>query len=202
MRIVLATGNAGKLREMQGLLQEFDVVSQLDFTQETIEEIGLTYIENAILKARHACAASGLPALADDSGLEVDALGGRPGVHSARYAGNQATDGENRAKLLTEMHGVTQRRARFRCILVFIRDEMDPAPRIWEGTWEGEITQKPQGTHGFGYDPVFLLPKLGLTAAELGPAQKNARSHRGQALKQLRHHLKSYHPPVHLSQTA
>lgn len=189
MQFVLATGNAGKLREMRSLLPGYDVAPQSDFTRERVEETGLTFVENAILKARHACGASGLPAVADDSGLEVDALDGAPGIYSARYAGEHARDRENVERLLQELDGVSDRSARFRCVIVAMRHPSDPAPLICDAAWEGEIARSPRGCNGFGYDPVFLVPDLGVTAAELPSDEKNARSHRGQALSILKRSL-------------
>lgn len=189
MQFVLATGNAGKLREMRSLLPGYDVAPQSDFTRERVEETGLTFVENAILKARHACSASGLPAVADDSGLEVDALDGAPGIYSARYAGEHARDRENVERLLQELDGVSGRSARFRCVIVAMRHPSDPAPLICDAAWEGEIARSPRGCNGFGYDPVFLVPDLGVTAAELPSDEKNARSHRGQALSILKRSL-------------
>ncbi len=176
---------------MQALLPEFDVLRQSEFTQESAQETGLTFVENALLKARHASLMSGLPALADDSGLEVDALDGAPGIYSARYAGQPSTDQENITKLLENMANSAERRARFHCTLVCIRHPADPAPLICEGVWEGEVARHPRGENGFGYDPIFLIPELGLTAAEIDLDEKNARSHRGQAMKQLRQRLRS-----------
>lgn len=196
-RFVLATGNPGKLREMRRLLPEYDVAPQSDFTRERVEETGLTFVENAILKARHASGASGLPAVADDSGLEVDALDGAPGILSARYAGKHADDRENVARLLRELKGVSGRSARFRCVIVALRHPSDPAPLICDGAWEGEIARAPRGDNGFGYDPVFLVPELGVTAAELSADEKNARSHRGQALTALKRGLRSKPIPGH-----
>lgn len=196
-RFVLATGNPGKLREMRRLLPGYDVAPQSDFTRERVEEIGLTFVENAILKARHASGASGLPAVADDSGLEVDALDGAPGILSARYAGKHADDRENVARLLRELEGVSGRSARFRCVIVALRHPSDPAPLICDGAWEGEIARAPRGDNGFGYDPVFLVPELGVTAAELSADEKNARSHRGQALTALKRGLRSKPIPEH-----
>ena len=189
MQFVLATGNAGKLREMRSLLPGYDVAPQSDFTRERVEETGLTFVENAILKARHACSASGLPAVADDSGLEVDALDGAPGIYSARYAGEHARDRENVERLLQELDGISDRSARFRCVIVAMRHPSDPAPLICDAAWEGEIARSPRGCNGFGYDPVFLVPDLGVTAAELPSDEKNARSHRGQALSILKRSL-------------
>jgi XTP/dITP diphosphohydrolase len=186
--LVLASGNRGKAREIGALLAPlgWTLRSQADLGVAEVEETGATFVENALLKARHAAAATGRAALADDSGLEVDALGGAPGVHSARYAGG-AGDAANVAKLLEALRGVpaARRTARFRCVLALVRSADDPAPLIAEGAWEGAIAEAPRGAHGFGYDPVFLVPELGCTAAELEPAAKNARSHRGQALARL-----------------
>jgi XTP/dITP diphosphohydrolase len=187
MRVVLATGNRGKLREFAALLAPLDIVleAQSAFGIEPIEETGRTFAQNALLKARHAARTSGLAALADDSGLEVQALGGRPGVYSARFAGVGVRDEDNVRKLLEEMRGVGDRAARFRCVLAFVRHADDPAPLLCEGTWAGHIAQEPAGDQGFGYDPVFQVAGLGLTAAQLAPDRKNALSHRGQALAQL-----------------
>jgi XTP/dITP diphosphohydrolase len=187
-RVVLATGNRGKAREIAAMLgSEWQVVLQGELGLEVVEESGVTFEENALLKARHAAAASGLAALADDSGLEVEALGGAPGVHSARYAGADATDGENVAKLLAALSSVPdgRRAARFRCVLVLVHGPGDPRPLVATGEWQGRITRSPRGDTGFGYDPVFEDPATGLTAAELAPEAKNARSHRGQALRAL-----------------
>lgn len=189
MLVVLASGNRAKLRELQALLapQRVRVVPQTALAVPAVEETCPTFVENALLKARNAARYTGLPALADDSGLEVEALGGAPGVYSARYAGPESTDAENIAKLLEAMADLEgeKRRARFRCVLVLLRHAFDPSPILAEGTWEGVIAQEPRGTGGFGYDPVFYLPHLGRTAAELTPHEKNALSHRGQALRQL-----------------
>jgi len=189
MRLVLATANPGKLRELQALLTGagVEILPQAQFGIETPAETGLTFVENAILKARHAAAKSGLPAVADDSGLEVDALDGRPGVLSARYAGLKASDADNNAKLLAELRGVpvAARTARYRCVVVLTRSATDPAPLICEGVWEGRIATSLAGEHGFGYDPLFLVGELALTAAQLSPELKNSLSHRGQALRQL-----------------
>jgi XTP/dITP diphosphohydrolase len=188
-RLVLASANPGKLRELQTLLADsgIEVLPQSQFGIEAAAETGLTFVENALIKARHAAARSGLPAVADDSGLEVDALDGRPGVLSARFAGANASDADNIARLLEELRGVpfAARTARFRCLVVLMRTATDPAPVICEGLWEGRIALAPSGEHGFGYDPVFLAGELGLTAAQLSPELKNRLSHRGQALRQL-----------------
>lgn len=189
MRIVLATGNSGKLREMRALLTGHELVAQGEFITREVEETGLSFVENAILKARHACAASGLPAIADDSGLEVDALRGAPGIRSARYAGPGASDQDNVQKLLQALDGEPHRSARFRCVMVAMRHAGDPSPIICEGSWNGSILESPQGQNGFGYDPVFLVPDTNCSAAELAAAEKNARSHRGQALAALQRRL-------------
>ncbi|MFL6653299.1 MAG: RdgB/HAM1 family non-canonical purine NTP pyrophosphatase [Sulfurifustis sp.] len=187
--IVLASDNAGKLRELNQMLAGLDlaVVPQSQFRVPPADETGLTFLENAILKARNAAEHTGLPAIADDSGIEVDALGGAPGVHSARYAGPGATDAANVEKLLAALRDVPEARrsARFRCVLVYLRHARDPAPIIAEGTWEGRIAAAPRGTNGFGYDPVFVVPDRGCTSAELSADEKNRLSHRGQALRAL-----------------
>lgn len=188
-KVVLATGNAGKVRELASLLEDFglQIVAQSDLGVESAEETGLTFIENAILKARHASRITGLPAIADDSGLAVDALGGAPGIYSARYAGAETSDRANLEKLLDALTQVPdgQRKARFHCVLVFLRHADDPKPLVCHGQWEGEIAHRSSGTGGFGYDPVFYVPSEGKTAAELTQEEKRARSHRGQALTQL-----------------
>jgi XTP/dITP diphosphohydrolase len=186
-RLVLATGNAGKLREMREILApwQVDVQALSAFTQSAAEETGLTFVENALLKARFAARASGLPAIADDSGLEVDALHGAPGIYSARYAGPTADDTANNAKLLHELAAVPEalRTARYRCAMVLLRWPEDPSPVIAQAAWEGRIGQQLRGSGGFGYDPLFLLDAR--TAAELDADEKNQRSHRGQALRGL-----------------
>jgi XTP/dITP diphosphohydrolase len=186
--LVLASGNAGKVREFQALLgAAWRVRPQSEFAVTSLEETGATFLANALLKARHAAQVTGLPALADDSGLEVDVLGGAPGVRSARYAGPEADDAANNAKLLEALAGVpdTQRTARYRCVLVWLGGPDDEAPLVAEGVWEGRILLAPRGRGGFGYDPLFLDPSTGLAAAELDAAAKNARSHRGRALAGL-----------------
>lgn len=187
--MVLASGNPGKIAEINALLADtgIGVRSQADFAVPEVPETGLTFVENALQKARHAARASGLAAIADDSGLEVDALRGAPGIYSARYAGPGASDADNVAKLLAAMAEVPppQRTARFQCLMVALRHAEDPTPIICQGTWEGWILEAPRGERGFGYDPVFFVPTQGLTAAELAPEVKNALSHRGQALRQL-----------------
>jgi len=188
-RIVLASNNPGKVREFNQLLSdaELEVVPQSTFSVPEIEETGLTFVENAILKARNAAQHTGLPAIADDSGLEVDALGGAPGIYSARYAGAGASDLDNLEKLLDALRDVddAQRSARFQCLMVYMRHAQDPTPRIFQGTWEGRILRQPHGSGGFGYDPVFLVPEVNRASAELPPEGKNRLSHRGQALRQL-----------------
>lgn len=187
--LVLATGNAGKVREFQALLgMGWCVRPQSEFAVAPVEETGSTFLANALLKARHATQVTGLPALADDSGLEVDALGGAPGIRSARYAGPQADDAANNAKLLAALAGVPdpRRTARYRCVLVWLDGPNDESPVVAEGVWEGRILPAPRGRGGFGYDPIFLDPETGLAAAELDGVAKNARSHRGQAMAQLR----------------
>jgi XTP/dITP diphosphohydrolase len=187
--IVLASSNAGKVREFNQLLGDlrFEVVPQSQFNVTDAEETGLTFVENAILKARNAAQHTGLPALADDSGLEVDALHGAPGIYSARYAGPKASDAENLEKLLGMLKDVPEqkRSARFQCVLVHLRHALDPTPLICQGTWEGRILMAARGTSGFGYDPVFFVPSHACSAAELPAATKNALSHRSQALRQF-----------------
>lgn len=187
--IVVATSNAGKLREFSALLAPtgLRLQAQSAFGVSPAEETGGTFIENAIIKARHAAAATGLPALADDSGLAVDALGGEPGIRSARFAGPGADDAANNRELLARLDGVAigQRGARYHCVLVLMRHAADPVPLVCSASWEGRILESPRGTEGFGYDPLFLDPALGLSAAELAPALKNRVSHRGRALQAL-----------------
>ncbi|WP_018690982.1 XTP/dITP diphosphatase [Algicola sagamiensis] len=190
-RVVLATGNAGKVKEMQSYLEEYgiEVLPQSEFDVPEVAETGTTFVENAIIKARHAAQHTGLPAIADDSGLAVDALGGAPGVYSARYAGQNATDQDNIDKLLQSLGDNEQRKARFICSLVFMQSHEDPIPFISLGQWEGSIVATQQGEGGFGYDPVFWVEEKQRTAAELSKAEKHALSHRGQALKPLIQHL-------------
>lgn len=187
--IVLATNNLGKAREFNDLLirENVEVLPQTAFHVPGVDETGLSFVENALLKARHAARHSGLPALADDSGLVVDALGGAPGIYSARYAGSHASDEDNIEKLLTALNKIpdVQRSARFYCALVYLRHEADPIPLICEGSWEGVITHTPQGKGGFGYDPIFFVTSEGKTAAQLSLELKNRLSHRGQALAKL-----------------
>lgn len=195
-RIVLASGNKGKLKEFSQILAPLDleIVSQGDLGVEDADETGLSFVENAILKARNACAATGLPAIADDSGLEVDALSGAPGIYSARYAGPGASDQQNIDKLLSELseREVENRTARFRCILVCMRHQSDPTPLIAIGTWEGNILAAPEGENGFGYDPIFWSPEFDCAAAQLTPEQKKSVSHRGKAVMQLTEQLMAF----------
>ena len=188
-RVVLATGNPGKLREIRALLEPLGVrvEAQSEHAVPEAEETGLTFVENAILKARNAARHTGLPAIADDSGLEVDALHGAPGIYSARYAGPDADDAGNNARLLEALEGVPaeRRAARFRAVLVFLEHAEDPAPVIAEGVWPGRIVEQPTGANGFGYDPLFFVPSEGCTSAELPAETKNRLSHRGQALEKL-----------------
>jgi XTP/dITP diphosphohydrolase len=196
-QVVLASGNAGKLKEFGQCLAPLgiELVPQNEFVSEEVEETGLSFVENAILKARHAAAASGLPALADDSGLEVDVLGGAPGIYSARYSGSslkgQAKDAANSAQLIADLADVplVQRTARFQCVLVYMRHAADPTPLICQAAWEGVIMDSAQGEHGFGYDPIFQVLDKGCRAAELTPTQKITISHRGKALAQLQRAL-------------
>jgi len=187
--VVLASDNQEKIREINSLLRNtpLEVVGQGSLGVEPIEETGTTFIENALLKARNAARQTGLAAIADDSGLEVDALGGRPGVYSARFAGPQATDTKNVEKLLAALDGISpeKRSARFRCAMVYVTHADDPDPLICEGAWEGKIITEPKGDNGFGYDPIFWIEGEKATAAELAPERKNILSHRGQALRML-----------------
>ena len=189
-RLVLASSNAGKLREFNSLLADFgfEVIRQADLGVTDAEETGLSFVENALLKARHASQITGLAALADDSGLVVDALGGQPGIYSARFAGQPTNDAANNAKLLEALKNVPaeQRTARFRCCIVLVRHPTDPVPLIAEASWEGMILNAIQGQQGFGYDPLFYVPTHRCTAAELEATEKNRISHRGQALQRLR----------------
>lgn len=189
MRLVLASGNRGKLDELRVLLAPagIELIAQSDLGVDNAEETAGTFIENALLKARHAARATGLPALADDSGLLVDTLDGEPGLHSARYAGSHGNATANNALLLERLRDVPEshRGAHFYCVLVLLRSADDPQPLIAEGTWHGRILLAPRGARGFGYDPVFFDPGHGRSAAELDPALKNAISHRGQAISRL-----------------
>ena len=195
--LVLASNNPGKVREINQILVELNLLArpQSDFQLEDAEETGLTFVENAILKARHAAGHTGLAAVADDSGLEVDALHGAPGIYSARYAGPGASDSDNLEKLLAALVDVPDeaRTARFQCLMVYLRHAEDPTPVICQGTWEGRILFEPRGEGGFGYDPVFFVPTEGCSSAELPPEVKNRLSHRGQALRRLVDALRSGH---------
>lgn len=188
-KIVIASGNAGKLREFQQLLSScgFEVLPQSEFKVSNAEETGTTFVENAIIKARHACRETGLPAIADDSGIEVDALNGRPGVYSARYSGPGANDASNNQKLLAELICVPaeKRTARYHAVLAFMRHADDPTPILCHGTWEGVILTEARGANGFGYDPLFWVPSHNCASAELDKAEKNRISHRGKAMQQL-----------------
>jgi XTP/dITP diphosphohydrolase len=192
-RLVVASANPGKLREFRSLLAglPFELTSLAELQLPGAMETGTSFLENATLKARHAAALSGFAALADDSGLEVDALGGAPGLFSARYAGACADDAANNAKLLDELQGIPmeRRRACYRCALVFVTGAQDPAPLIADGAWQGFILDAPRGSGGFGYDPYFWLPDLRLTAAQLDCGEKNRLSHRGKAMRALRAQL-------------
>nr|CAA6816927.1 MAG: Nucleoside 5-triphosphatase RdgB (dHAPTP, dITP, XTP-specific) (EC [uncultured Thiotrichaceae bacterium] len=199
-KVVLASGNAGKVREFSTLLADlgWDVIPQNDLDVLEAEENGLSFVENSILKARNAAKQTGLPALADDSGIVVDALNGQPGIYSARFGGTHGDTAANNAKLLNELQGVPlkQRTARFRCCIVFVRDAEDPVPVIAEASWEGSILEAASGTEGFGYDPLFYVPTHDCSAAELDSAEKNRISHRGQALQiltDLLHNLNQEH---------
>lgn len=194
-QIVLASGNKGKLREFQHLLDKLniDMLPQSQFKVDSVEETGLTFVENAILKARHAARISGLPAIADDSGIEVDALNGQPGIYSARYAGEDASDADNNAKLLKSLEGFPeeQRSARFHCVLVYLRHAEDPTPLVCHGAWEGRILEAASGEHGFGYDPLFFVHSEGCSAADLPKEVKNGISHRAIAMTKLAEQLQA-----------
>ena len=190
-RVVLASSNKGKLRELQQLLQqrEVELLPQSEFGVADAEETGLSFVENAIIKARHACNLTGLPSVADDSGIEVDALNGEPGIYSARYSGvtGDRADEANNRRLLKALKNFTEneRTARFRCIIVYLRHATDPVPLICQGTWEGRILTEASGSNGFGYDPIFYVPTHQCSSAELPQEVKDAISHRGQALQKL-----------------
>lgn len=196
MKVTLASSNKGKLAEFQQLLSEmdFDVVPQSDFQVPDAIENGLSFVENALIKARHASRLTGLPAIADDSGLEVDFLNGAPGIYSSRFSGENATDEKNNQRLLTLLQEVSEieRTARFQCLLVYIRHPEDPTPIICQGTWEGLIALKPKGKNGFGYDPIFYIPEFDCTSAKLEKTQKNKVSHRGKAMALLLEQLSRY----------
>ncbi len=193
-QLVLASGNPGKLRELSAILDElgYQLHAQSEFGVDEVAETGTTFVENAIIKARHAATITGLPALADDSGIEVDALDGAPGVYSARFAGANADDAANNALLVDKLRNVppAERRARYRAVIVLMRHAADPSPLICEGSWEGMIQLDPAGDGGFGYDPYFFLPDLGCTSAQLSASEKNRLSHRGAALQELKRKLK------------
>ncbi len=192
-RLVLASGNPGKLRELSHILDDlgYELHPQSEFGVSEVAETGTTFVENAIIKARHATTHTDLPALADDSGIEVDALDGAPGVYSARFAGPGADDASNNALLVEKLRTVpaAQRTARYRAVIVLLRHAADPSPLICEGSWEGVIQLEPAGTGGFGYDPYFYLPQQGCTSAQLSRDEKNRLSHRGQALTELKRRL-------------
>lgn len=192
-RLVLASGNPGKLRELSHILADlgYELHAQSEFDVSEVAETGTTFVENAIIKARHAAAHTGLPALADDSGIEVDALDGAPGVYSARFSGACADDAANNALLVEKLREVPpeQRSARYRAVIVLMRHAADPSPLICEGSWEGMIQLQPAGDGGFGYDPHFYLPELDCTSAQLSADEKNRLSHRGQALAELKRRL-------------
>jgi len=192
-RLVIASGNAGKLREIATILAplDFAVVAQHTLGVTDAEEPYLTFLENALTKARHASAATGLPALADDSGICVAALGGAPGVHSARYAGEPKSDARNNEKLVAALDGIDDRRAHYYCVIVVVRSADDPQPLIGEGIWRGEVAREPSGTGGFGYDPWFMIPSIGLTAAQMPAEQKNLISHRALALANITERLRA-----------
>lgn len=192
--IVLASANKKKCAEIQSFFADLPVqlINQSEFDIPSIEETGSTFVENALLKARHAALLSGLPALADDSGLVVDCLNGAPGIYSARYAGAGAKDADLVEKLLKEMHHCQNRSARFHCLLVLLRNPDDPAPIICQGIWEGSILASGRGTQGFGYDPVFFVPTHKCSAADLSLSEKNQFSHRGQAMRQMAQLLRDY----------
>jgi len=188
-KLVIASGNRGKLRELSAMLAplDYDVLPQSEFDVPDVEETGTTFVENAIIKARNAALHTGLPAVADDSGIEVDALNGAPGVYSARFSGATADDDSNNALLVEKLRDVPidQRTARYRAVIVFMRHAEDPSPIICEGSWQGSIVLEPRGANGFGYDPHFWVAGYDCTSAELDPETKNRLSHRGQALRQL-----------------
>ena len=192
-KIVLASGNTGKIKEFQAMLADYSIIPQSEFNIKEVEETGTTFVENAILKARHAAFESQLPAIADDSGLVVDALEGKPGVISARFAGEGASDKDNLIKLIDEVKALPNKEhisARFICILAFMKHENDPCPVIAQGIWEGRIVLQATGNNGFGYDPVFFVDEYNCTSAQLTSKQKNSLSHRGKAIKLLKQQLK------------
>jgi XTP/dITP diphosphohydrolase len=190
-KVVLASSNKGKLKELQNILaaKDINLIPQSEFNVSDADETGLSFVENAIIKARHACEATGLPSIADDSGIEVDALNGRPGIYSARYSGKIGAEADpaNNVRLLQELADIpeAERTARFQCVIVYLRHAQDPMPLICQGTWEGRILFEEQGINGFGYDPLFYVPTHQCASAELAADVKNAISHRGQALQRL-----------------
>lgn len=202
MKIVVATSNSGKLKEIQAFFKNFALtfVAQSTLNITNIEETGLSFVENAILKARHAATHSKLPALADDSGLMVDALQGAPGLYSARFAGTDASDQDNLAKLLDAIQTVPaqDRHAHFYCALALVRHAHDPTPLICTAQWQGKLLSAPQGEGGFGYDPIFFVPEFNCSAAELAPDLKNKLSHRGQALAELTRQFHLQYPRLYL----
>ena len=195
-KIVLASNNVGKAREITEILSVYgiSVEPQSNFGVPEVPETGLTFVENALIKARNASHHTGLPALADDSGIEIDALKGAPGIYSARFAGENASDEDNLQKALAKLQGVPdgQRSARFQCVMVLMKHENDPTPLIFQGSWEGSILSEPHGNNGFGYDPIFYVPEHDCSSAQLSAEQKNSLSHRGKALKLLADHLKIF----------
>ena len=196
-KIILATGNLNKVREISASLQgsSIEIMPQSMFNVPDADETGTTFVENAIIKARNCAAHTGEAAMADDSGIEVDALGGAPGVHSARYSGEHANDEKNTALLLRNMENVPdgRRTARYWCVMVYMRSASDPTPIICQASWEGVIIREKRGTNGFGYDPVFLIPELGKTAAEVSLEVKNSMSHRAKAIKMMTERLREIH---------
>ncbi len=188
-KIIIASGNKGKLREFNQILQKFafEVIPQNQYQVPDVEETGLSFVENALIKARNAVQHTDLPAMSDDSGIEVDALNGSPGIYSARFAGENATDDDNNKLLIEKLANITEeeRTARYHCVIVYMHHANDPMPLIFQGSWEGKILLKPRGENGFGYDPFFYVPTHNCTAAELLPKVKNQLSHRGQALRAL-----------------
>lgn len=204
-RVILASNNTGKLREIWEMLSglHLEVLLQSQFNVPEVEETGLTFAENAILKARCAAEYTGLPAIGDDSGIEVDALDGKPGIYSARYAGEGASDEDNLWKLIEKVKHIPEekRTARFVCLMVYLRHANDPDPVIARGAWEGVAITEPKGANGFGYDPMFYVPTHNCTSAELPPAVKNQMSHRGQALRKLFTQLSTVLPPGEIGQS-
>lgn len=194
-QIVLATGNKGKVREITQMLAEYpyEIIPQSNFNIPEVAETGLTFVENAIIKARHAAKIAGLPAIADDSGIEIDSLNGAPGIYSSRYAGIHASDRENLQKVLSDIESVAdaQRTARFQCVMVMMQHADDATPIICHGTWEGTLLRQPVGENGFGYDPIFWLEQQQCSSAQLDPYLKDQLSHRGKALRQLVNQLKN-----------